>query len=120
MSEQKKRKRLSFREKYEIFKEIKKGVPKNYIMQKYNLKRRILENIVAYDESDLFKKVESCEFGNKKTLSTCRDTLLDNALITWFTQARHRGDPLSGPIIQEKALILNKKLNGSATFKVSM
>ena len=37
MSEQKKRKRLSFRDQYETFIKIK-GVPKEHIVQKYNQK----------------------------------------------------------------------------------
>ena len=33
-----KRRRLSLKEKYEIFKEIKEGALKEYIIQKHNLK----------------------------------------------------------------------------------
>lgn len=33
---------------------------------------------------------------------------------------RDRGDPISGQLIGQKALILNEKLNGSPDFKVSI
>ncbi|PRD35490.1 UNVERIFIED_CONTAM: Jerky-like protein [Trichonephila clavipes] len=44
--------------------------------------------------------------------------LLDRALYLWFSQ-RSKGDPISGPLLYEKALELNEKLGGSADFKGS-
>lgn len=37
---------------------------------------------------------------------------VDEALFMWFTQEREAGTPLSGPVIQEKAVQLNKMING--------
>jgi hypothetical protein len=39
-----------------------------------------------------------------------------DALFLWFTRERERGNPLSGPIIQEKALQLNTLLEGDPNF----
>lgn len=44
---------------------------------------------------------------------------LDKATFLWFTQEREKGVPIGGPLIQEKALQLNKKLNGDPTFTAS-
>ncbi|XP_033210483.1 tigger transposable element-derived protein 2-like isoform X2 [Belonocnema kinseyi] len=45
--------------------------------------------------------------------------VLDAVLFEWFKQARDRGDPVSGPVMQEKARIFNEKLKGPQTFKAS-
>lgn len=58
-----------------------------------------------------------------KTRSTARkaeNENLDDALYMWFMQERERGVPLSGPIIQEKALSLNRKLRGDPAFTASV
>ena len=41
---------------------------------------------------------------------------LDDALFVWFIQESERGTPLSGVILQEKAIHLNKMLNRSDSF----
>lgn len=60
--------------------------------------------------------------GTLKHRSTLRRPVLeevDNALWLWFSQERRRGTPISGPILKEKALILNKKLKGDECFTAS-
>lgn len=37
----------------------------------------------------------------------------------WFTQKRSLGEPISGPLLCEKTLQLNKKLDGPSDFKAS-
>ena len=44
---------------------------------------------------------------------------LDKALYTWFVQKRCQGFPVSGVMIMEKALIMNRQLDGSEKFKAS-
>ena len=55
----------------------------------------------------------SCEGSTdgRHTMKPCADERLDKALFTWFTQERHRGTPLSGPIVKEKALWFHQQLN---------
>lgn len=45
--------------------------------------------------------------------------VLDTALYLWFVQKRSEGIPMSGPIIAEKALFFNAKLNGDPELKAS-
>lgn len=65
------------------------------------------------------------QFLLKKTLQhrqTAKQSLydkVDKALFVWFTQERERGTPLSGLIVQEKALHLNKLLNGDKSFSAT-
>ncbi|GFY09169.1 jerky protein homolog-like [Trichonephila clavipes] len=57
---------------------------------------------------------------NRQTAKQSLYDKVDNALHIWFTQERQRGTPLSGPIIQEKAIQLNKLMNGDASFSASI
>ena len=43
----------------------------------------------------------------------------DTAVYTWFMQIRGQGQPVSGPLICEKAMELNRKLGGKEDFKSS-
>ncbi|GFT63331.1 jerky protein homolog-like [Trichonephila clavipes] len=45
---------------------------------------------------------------------------VDNAVHIWFTQKDKEEPPLNGPIIQEKAIQLNKLMNGDASFSASI
>jgi len=45
---------------------------------------------------------------------------LDSVVYQWFIQARSQGVPLSGPIIQVKAMEVHKKLNGEHSFNASV
>ncbi|GFU50046.1 hypothetical protein TNCV_4933932 [Trichonephila clavipes] len=40
------------------------------------------------------------------------DVVFNRALYLWFSQRRSKGDPISGPLLCEKALELNQKLGG--------
>ncbi|GFW57037.1 jerky protein homolog-like [Trichonephila clavipes] len=57
---------------------------------------------------------------NRQTAKQSLYDKVDNALHIWFTQERQRGTPLSGPIIQEKAIQLNKLMNSDASFSASI
>lgn len=65
-------------------------------------------------------KLESEEGGSsRKTMKTAYNDKLDSAIYTWFVQQRSKGEPISGPIICEKALIMNEKLGGDSHFKAT-
>ena len=44
---------------------------------------------------------------------------IDEVTFLWFTQERQEGVPISGTLIQEKAQLLNKLMNGDPTFTAS-
>ena len=112
-----KRQRLSFGEKYNIIKEVKEGVLKENVLRKHRITDRMYNRVID-SESEISEKVKKCEFEKKKSSKTTTNICLDAAVITWYKQSRDRGDPISGPIIQEKARILNEELGGPPTFKV--
>lgn len=55
----------------------------------------------------------------RKTMRKSPLDALDTALYIWFVQKRSEGIPLSGPIVCEKALLFNAKMNGDPNFKAS-
>lgn len=55
----------------------------------------------------------------RKTARSANNTALEDAMYMWFTQRRSLGEPMSGPLICEKALQFNEKLNGPKDFKAS-
>lgn len=54
-----------------------------------------------------------------KKLTVSSYEKLDQALILWFTQERQKGIVISSPLIKEKALQLNKLMDGDPSFSVS-
>lgn len=56
---------------------------------------------------------------NRQTARQSQYDKVDEALFLWFSQERERGTPLSGPIVQEKAIQLNMLLNGENSFTAS-
>ena len=77
---------LSFREKYEIIKEVKTDVSKESTLWKY----RITET----NEPEVSEKVKNCELKKKKSSKTSINIHLNAAAITWFKEARDRGDQI--------------------------
>lgn len=71
-------------------------------------------------------KIEQfCNVASEKSLETRHHVTLavnnkiDEAVFLWFAQERQKGIPISGPLIQEKALQLNELLKGEASFTAS-
>lgn len=56
---------------------------------------------------------------NRQTSKTSKFDKVDEALFLWFVQEREKETPLSGPIVQEKALQLNNLMKGDEEFVAS-
>ena len=54
---------------------------------------------------------------SRKTLRAAFDDKLDEAVFLWFLQKRSSGQPISGPILCEKALHFNGLMGGNDRFK---
>lgn len=55
----------------------------------------------------------------RKVIKKAKNQELDKAMETWFIQKRSLNEPISGPLICEKALEVNEKLGGPEDFKAS-
>ena len=111
------RQRMSYKEKYELIQEVRAGASRKSIMSKYHITSRMYNRVID-SEPEVLEKVKKFEFETKKSSKTSNYICLDAGMITWFKQARDRGDPITGPIIQERARMLNEELGGPSTFKV--
>ena len=69
MSEKTKRRRLSFKEKYELINEVKEGAPKEFSLSKYCITDRMYNRVID-NEPEVIVKVKSYEFEKKKSSKT--------------------------------------------------
>lgn len=120
-----KRKRvvLTIGKKLEILAELKKGATPTNLAQKFDVARTTINDIKS-NAAELEKFLTRMESGdsfvkNRKTVKSATNVALDEAVFLWFLQKRNEGIPISGPILCEKALMFNEKLNGDAGFKAS-
>lgn len=71
-------------------------------------------------EDFCFKMISKDSLDNRCKAKKAKLETLDDALFVWFCAERERGLPISGPVIQQKALSLNQKLpNGDPSFTAS-
>lgn len=69
---------------------------------------------------EFVQEVDHDEGLTRKRMKTPQDPALDKAMFTWFVQERVDGVPVSGPLLQARAVEMNQALHGpSSTFKCS-
>ncbi|GFT00658.1 jerky protein homolog-like [Trichonephila clavipes] len=122
MASKRKHSTLTLKDKLEVLKRLDKGEGVTKLATEFNVgkaticdwrkNRRKLEQYCANSSGETLE--------NRQTAKQSLYDKVDNALHIWFTQERQRGTPLSGPIIQEKAIQLNKLMNGDASFSASI
>lgn len=113
---------LTIEKKIEILNRLEKGESGANLARFYGVGKATITDIKNKRESILHytTKLDSDDGPKcRKTLKTSQNTKLDDSVYLWFTQRRNLGEPISGPLICEKALQLNKKLNGPTDFKAS-
>lgn len=114
---------LTLEKKLEIIKELKKGATATALSGRFGVPRTTINDLKRNaDEIEKFStQMESLDGRPKKrkTMKKAANEDLDTALYLWFIQKRAEGIPLSGPIIAEKAIFFNSKMNGDASFKAS-
>lgn len=113
---------LNLEKKIEIIERLKKGESGASLAREYGVGKSTIFDIKSKQEAILqfaCKQDSSEGTKNRKTLKSADNNDLENALYLWFTQRRSLGEPISGPMLCEKALEFNKKLNGPTDFKAS-
>uniref|UniRef100_A0A1B6DW01 HTH CENPB-type domain-containing protein n=1 Tax=Clastoptera arizonana TaxID=38151 RepID=A0A1B6DW01_9HEMI len=114
-----KKKVVTMRTRLEALSRMDKGVPLKKIATEYGVgsstvsdwkkHRREIENFCA--------KMVSVD--NRVTTKQAKDKLLDDCLYGWYKQELSQGIYISGPVLQAKALELNKELCGDPAFCAS-
>ena len=122
MSTKRKRVVLSLNQKMEIIARLNKGESGQKLANEFGVGKSTITGIKNNSDSisryahNLDSEVGS---SSRKTMKKAKSELLEDAVYTWFLQKRSSGQPLSGPILCEKALQLNMKLGGDQTFTAS-
>ncbi|XP_069701118.1 uncharacterized protein [Periplaneta americana] len=119
---QRKRIVLTIDTKLKLLSRLEKGESASSLAREYSIGKSTISDIKRNKDSILqFAAKLNSEDGSKKrkTMRDANDSILEQAVYTWFVQRRAKRDPISGPLLCEKALELNKKLGGSSDFKAS-
>lgn len=119
-----KRKRivLSMRDKYEINKRLEEGESATKLSNEYKVGKSTITDIKKQKTSitNFISKLDSTHgSSSRKTMKLATNTDLDDTVYKWFTQKRSQGEPISGPILCEKAIQFNEKLGGPSNFQAS-
>ncbi|XP_051154873.1 jerky protein homolog-like [Leptopilina boulardi] len=119
MLARKKKHFLTYEEQHEVIKKLKSGISNETIVHEYGISMSTCCRLLSRESKLLQKLHNNHETRRKKTSKTSSYECLDDAVLIWFQQARDRGKPINGPILQEKALALSKKFSFSPKFKGS-
>lgn len=119
-----KRKRvvLSMKDKYEINKRLEEGESATKLSIEYKVGKSTITDIKKQKTSisNFISQLDSSDgSSSRKTMKLASNTNLDDAVFKWFTQKRCQGEPISGPILCEKAVQFNEKLGGTSNFQAS-
>lgn len=122
-SSKRKRNVLSIETKLKIIEELKKGASAVSLSVKYDVPRTTI-NDLKKDSSkieEFASRMETLDGQPKKrkTMKSATNGTVDTAVWLWFVQKRSEGVPLSGPMVCEKAILFNEKMNGNPEFKAS-
>ena len=103
--------------KYQAMLDVEKGeMSKSDIAKMYGLAASTLSTWIK--SADKIKEMcENCGSARKR-LRTCKHPDVEDALFSWFKEARDKQIPLSGPILQNRAVKLAADL-GHSDFKCS-
>lgn len=109
-------------DRVDILRGLDSGETAAILANKYGVTPSAIYKIKSNKEKILASEktiIESHGSLKKKRAPLVEQSDLDQALYLWFRQKRSRGDPVSGPVLKEKALQLNEKLQGSSSFKAT-
>ncbi|KHJ40258.1 CENP-B DNA-binding domain protein [Trichuris suis] len=117
-----KRKRvvLTLKDKIEIVEALNKGESGCSLAEKHGVGTSTVSDIKKKSESiSRFSKGLMGGKGDpeRKAMKKPLNEAVDQAVCLWYMQKRSIGQPISGPLLCEKALDFNIKLGGSSNFR---
>lgn len=116
--------RLRLCDKLDIIRRVDRGENHAEIARSYNVARTSISWVKKKRDRILqFSKLQGpaglATLQNKKMITSVDETPFEKFLFAWFEEKRLNGESITGPMIQEEALRLNKELGGPADFKAS-
>lgn len=115
-----KRKRLSFKQKFEIIADSEKyGISARKIAEKFGVGRTQVNDILK-SKIELKKLYEEggVNADQKRKFPKTDGLAIDQMVYEWFCKARNKNIPISGPLLKEKALEVSENLK-NCDFKAS-
>ncbi|GLV36491.1 cag [Carabus blaptoides fortunei] len=117
----KKRKRvvLSVKDKNDIVQRLNNGESVSTLSREYNVGMSTIYDVKKNSTAiiNYLLRDKGCE--RRKSMKKPANVHLETALLTWIAEKRQTGAPVTGSVLCEKALQLNKQLNGDPNFKAS-
>lgn len=118
----KKIRRLSIETRAEIVHRLERGEMAANLADEYGVTPSAISKFKKNKNSILQQKqiLEECGSSTKrKRFTGIESTAREQMLFKWMIQKRDIGDAVTGPILTEKALMINQALDGSFDFKAS-
>ncbi|XP_064462536.1 tigger transposable element-derived protein 6-like [Ornithodoros turicata] len=101
-----KRKALSLDMKMEMLRAVDGGMRKKDVAEKYGIPANSLSTILKARENIENSFYEQAMCGSRKKLRKCSFPDVEEALLAWFKDLRARNLPVSGALLQKKAMDL--------------
>ena len=114
MSSKRKRVVLSIDSKLAILRKIKEGVPQIRLAEQYGVGRSTITDLKKNEDKirEFAEGIENQGISKvRKVMRLGKDEQLEEALYMWFVQKRGQGNPVSGPLLAEKAKQLHDMLH---------
>ena len=111
MSTNKKRKVLTLEQKVKVIKLNEKGDSHRVIVESFEVGKTQIGSIVK-NKDEILKQWENGADGNRKIVKArrCLYPELNEKIFEWVSSARAKNIPITGRMIQEKAIILSTEL----------
>ncbi|KAK9744533.1 CENP-B N-terminal DNA-binding domain [Popillia japonica] len=97
-----KQKFITIESKVEILNRLAKGESATSLAKFYHVGKSTITDI-KNKKKDILRFASNDGSKKRKTMRTAKDATLDDAVFLWFTQRRSVGEPISGPLLCEKA-----------------
>ena len=94
-----------------------------YICTDLDVRRSILVDWIknlAQIESWHTIMASKADLARRSTMEPTENHKLDDSLFYWFIQIREKGSLISGPVLQEKVMSLNKLTGGDQNFAANL
>ena len=120
MATNKKRKKLSIEEKISVIEAVKRGSSQRSVAKLFDVSKTQVQHIIATKDELLLEHQESMNSNTPKPKRhrKTNNEEINEATLNWFYERKANHLPLSGSMLQEKALELARQLNNQ-TFKAS-
>ncbi|XP_033229782.1 jerky protein homolog-like [Belonocnema kinseyi] len=101
--------RLSIKDKCRLVQDVEKGMLKRDAAKKYNIDQAAVTYILQKKDEYLNANGNNC-LEKRTRLTKGQHHVMEMALVAWIKQQRSRGITVNGPMIREKASMLNEQL----------